>query len=199
MAGSKNAVENNWGASMFGLSTALKGYYTSEKISDEDKKNAAEGGVILAGVTAGVAAGVVASPLLPESAIIGGAISGRMNAITTGDVNATDVGIWTVVGVITGGYGTVGWGVAGAATSSYLKDEDPVVGGVIAGTSSLIGYGAGKYAQGFFQNKLNPVANKYLYEASNGFTGFTGNYIESSIPAYAGGYLVLAQVKVLII
>ena len=133
--------------------------------------------------------------VLPETAIIGGTITGGGNAagqyLTTGKVNSNDVIIWTIVGMFTGGYGTglwgtTGWGIAGGATSSYLKDENPIMGGFIGGSSSFVGYGAGKLVKNPLQSWFNPVANKYIHETNRGFLGITGHYTESSIPAWGG-------------
>ena len=133
--------------------------------------------------------------VLPESAIIGGTISGGGNAagqyLTTGKVNINDTIIWTGVGMFTGGYGTglwgtTGWGIAGGATSSYLKDENPIIGGLIGGSSSFVGYGAGKLVENPLQSWFNPIANKYIHETNRGFLGITGHYTESSIPSVAG-------------
>ena len=133
--------------------------------------------------------------VLPKSAIIDGTISCEGNVagqyLTSGKVNSNDVIIWTIVGMFTGGYGTglwgtTGWGIAGGATSSYLKDENPIIGGLIGGSSSFVGYGAGKLVENPLQSWFNPIANKYIHETNRGFLGITGHYTESSIPSVVG-------------
>lgn len=46
--------------------------------------------------------------------------------------------------------------LAGGATSSYLKGDDPLKGGVISGAASGLGYGVGKLTQGQLDKVLNP-------------------------------------------
>ena len=136
--------------------------------------------------------------LLPEEAIIGGALSGTANIggqyFTNKDkkINWADVGIATVVGGITGGLGsgfweTVSWNAAGGATSSYIKDENPLIGGVIGAGSSSIGYGIGKLIEKPLQFWMNPVANKYIHETNKGYLGITGHFTGYPLPPYIGG------------
>ena len=149
-------------------------------------------------IASGVATGViVGGVVLPDTAIIGGSLSGAINAgmqytlNPDGSINWTDVGIASGVGAVTGGagtgfWGTVGWNAAGGATSSYLKDENPIIGALIGAGSSSIGYGAGKLVEKPLQSWFNPVANKYIHETNRGFLGITGHFTESSIPAIGG-------------
>ena len=205
ISSSKNAVENNYGDyvgyAFYNASKTKCGddpeciNKTTMEIMQGQKEFMDKYGkpIIIAEAAALTLPALIS--VLPESAIIGGTISGGGNAVgqylTTGKVNSNDVIIWTGVGMFTGGYGTglwgtTGWGIAGGATSSYLKDENPIIGGLIGGSSSFVGYGAGKLVENPLQSWFNPVANKYIHETNRGFLGITGHYTESSIPAWGG-------------
>ena len=205
ISSSKNAVENNYGDyvgyAFYNASKTKCGddpeciNKTTMEIMQGQKEFMDKYGkpIIIAEAAALTLPALIS--VLPETAIIGGTISGGGNAagqyLTTGKVNINDVIIWTGVGMFTGGYGTglwgtTGWGIAGGATSSYLKDENPIMGGLIGGSSSFVGYGVGKLVENPLQSWLNPVANKYIHETNRGFLGITGHYTESSIPALGG-------------
>ncbi|MBI0004617.1 VENN motif pre-toxin domain-containing protein, partial [Gilliamella sp. W8126] len=200
ISSSKNAVENNFmanqvmdefdrdyrdGLLLFNGDEKAATNYVNEMIRDR---------AIASGVATGV---IVGGVVLPDTAIIGGSLSGAINAgmqytlNPDGSINWTDVGIASGVGAVTGGagtgfWGTVGWNAAGGATSSYLKDENPIIGALIGAGSSSIGYGAGKLVEKPLQSWFNPVANKYIHETNRGFLGITGHFTESSIPAIGG-------------
>ncbi len=140
--------------------------------------------------------GLFAGPILPESAIIGGSLSGAINAgmqyvlNKDGSISWTDVGITTGVGAITGGigtgfWGTVGWNAAGGATSSYLEGKDPLVGAAIGTISSGVGYFGGKWFEGSLQKAFNPVSKQYEWIPIGMWT-ITKPAPQSSIPAIGG-------------
>ncbi|MEY0867549.1 VENN motif pre-toxin domain-containing protein [Providencia alcalifaciens] len=98
------------------------------------------------------------------TAVIGGTSNAGIQYILTGNINPDDVLIASYVGGFTantGLVGTVGINGLGGATSSVLKDEDPLEGGLTSGLSSGVGYGAGKLI------KLG--TNKWGYWVSDGF------------------------------
>ncbi|GAB83255.1 hypothetical protein EB105725_66_00020, partial [Shimwellia blattae DSM 4481 = NBRC 105725] len=50
---------------------------------------------------------------------------------------------------------TIGVNAASGVTSSYLKGDDLLKGGVMSGAASGLGYGVGKVVQGQFDKVLN--------------------------------------------
>ena len=195
IAAGKNAVENN----------AISGQFVGKSEEEIIKKiraqanceNDREGCELVGTIVVGTILAPIVIPLLPEEAIIGGALSATANIggqyffNKDKKINWTDVGIATGVGGITGGlgsgfWGTVGWNAAGGATSSYLEGKDPLIGGLIGAGSSSFGYGAGKLVEKPLQSWINPVANKYIHETNKGFLGITGHFTESYIPTWSG-------------
>ncbi|SUC78886.1 Uncharacterised protein [Providencia stuartii] len=78
------------------------------------------------------------------TAAIGGSANAGFQYVLTGEINPTDVLISSYVGALTantGFLGTVGWNATGGATSSWLKDEDPLQGAAISG------FGAGLWCR----------------------------------------------------
>ncbi|GAA5107803.1 hypothetical protein GCM10023211_09300 [Orbus sasakiae] len=143
VAGSKNAVENNFMAQQV-RDEYDKDYRDGLLLFNGDEKKATEyanGIIVDRGQAAAVGLGALfTAPLLPKSAIIGGVVSGGMNAgvqyVTTGDVNTNDVMIWTSVGVITGGYGTGLLGTTGF-TGHFIESSVPAnVGSFFSSASS---------------------------------------------------------------
>ena len=196
IAAGKNAVENN----------AISGQFVGKSEEEIIKKiraqanceNDREGCELVGTIVVGTILAPIVIPLLPEEAIIGGALSATANIggqyffNKDKKINWTDVGIATGVGGITGGlgsgfWGTVGWNAAGGATSSYIKDENPLIGGVIGAGSSSIGYGIGKLIEKPLQFWMNPVANKYIHETNKGYLGITGHFTGYPLPPYIGG------------
>ncbi|XKM14505.1 hemagglutinin repeat-containing protein [Orbaceae bacterium ac157xtp] len=205
VAAGKNAVENNHldmasqvmyeykqdyrdGLLLFGGDEKAATDYANNMMKDRSIASAIGLGIFFGGAA------------LPETAIIGGGLSGAVNVGVQyvmnedGSINWTDVGISSGVGAVTGGmgtgfWGTVGWNATGGAASSYLKDENPFIGGLIGAWSSSIGYGAGKLMENPLQTWLNPIANKYIHETNKGFLGITGHFTESSIPAIGGSLI----------
>ncbi|MDU4092037.1 MAG: adhesin [Pantoea sp.] len=105
----------------------------------------------------------IAWPLLPGAAattsLIGAGANAGVGLLINGEVNPNDVilGYWT--GAFTAGtglWGTMGVNAASGATSSWLKGDDPLKGGVMSGAASGLGYGAGKVLQGRLDKVLNP-------------------------------------------
>ncbi|ELO4994199.1 VENN motif pre-toxin domain-containing protein [Escherichia coli] len=107
---------------------------------------------------------VMAWPLLPEAAaltsLIGAGANAGVGLLINGEVNPDDVilGYWT--GAFTAGtglWGTMAVNAGSGATSSYLKGDDPLKGGLISGAASGLGYGAGKLVELPFDKVLNPM------------------------------------------
>ncbi|OBU04409.1 hypothetical protein AYY16_11450 [Morganella psychrotolerans] len=98
------------------------------------------------------------------TAAIGGSANAGIQYILTGEINPEDVLIASYVGALTantGLIGTVGWNATGGAASSWLKDEDPLMGATISGLGAGFGYSTGKLI------KLG--SNKWGYWVSDGF------------------------------
>ncbi|AFJ46800.1 hypothetical protein EBL_c17060 [Shimwellia blattae DSM 4481 = NBRC 105725] len=101
-------------------------------------------------------------PLLSGAAattsLIGAGANAGVGLLINGEVNPNDVilGYWT--GAFTAGtglWGTIGVNAASGVTSSYLKGDDLLKGGVMSGAASGLGYGVGKVVQGQFDKVLN--------------------------------------------
>nr|WP_160251020.1 hypothetical protein [Mixta theicola] len=129
-------------------------------------KEACSGGTPISCETAMAAVGsAIAWPLLPGAAattsLIGAGANAGVGLLINGEVNPNDVilGYWT--GAFTAGtglWGTMGVNAASGATSSYLKGDDPLKGGVISGAASGIGYGIGsKLVELPLDKVLNPM------------------------------------------
>lgn len=160
-------------------------------------ENDKEGCKIVGTIVIGTIIAPVAITLLPEEALIGGAINGTANLVCQhffgeeDKTDWTDVGISTLVGTITGGlgtglWGTIGWNATGGALSNQLNGKDPLIGALLGGGSSALGYGTGKLGEKMFNSWLNPVASKYIHETNKGYLGITGHFTESSIPTWSG-------------
>lgn len=192
-------VENNF-MTLIVMDEYERDYRDGLLLFDGDEKKASEyaNGIV---VDKGQAAliglgGLFGAPLLPESAIIGGSLSGAINAgmqytlNDDGSINWTDVGIATGIGGITGGlgtgfWGTVGWNTAGGATSNALKGEDPATGALSGALSSGFGYMGGKLLQGPLQKLFNPVSKQYEWIPTGVWT-ITKPAPQSSIPTWTG-------------
>ncbi|OCG10900.1 hypothetical protein A9G09_12430 [Gilliamella sp. wkB292] len=202
IAAGKNSVENNFMAQQV-MDEHEKDYKDGLLLFNGDEKKAAEyanGIIVDKGQAALIGLGsLFAAPVLPESAIIGGSLSGAINAgmqyvlNKDGSISWTDVGISTGVGAITGGIGTgflgtVGWNAAGGATSSYLEGKDPLVGAAIGTISSGVGYFGGKLLKGSLQKVFNPVSKQYEW-VPIGIWTITKPAAQSSVPAISGSAL----------
>ena len=132
-------------------------------------KEACSGGTPISCETAVAAIGTAMTwPLLPAAAattsLIGASANAGVGYLINGEVSPNDVilGYWTGVATVgTGLWGTMGVNAFSGATSSYLKGDDPLKGGVISGVASGLGYGAGKVVQGQLDKVLNPKWKSY--------------------------------------
>ncbi|MGD8106443.1 hemagglutinin repeat-containing protein [Pantoea sp. FN0302] len=162
----KNAVENNALGSVLAAANKQKPGTVANYESGTQAaiKEACSGGTPISCETAMAAVGsAIAWPLLPGAAattsLIGAGANAGVGLLINGEVNPNDVilGYWT--GAFTAGtglWGTMGVNAASGATSSYLKGDDPLKGGVMSGAASGLGYGAGKVLQGQLDKVLNP-------------------------------------------
>ncbi|HAT6804013.1 TPA: Contact-dependent inhibitor A, partial [Citrobacter freundii] len=149
----KNAVENNnLGAVLGAIESQKPGTVENyESGTQSSIKEACSGGTPVSCETAVAAMGsAMAWPLLPEIAattsLIGAAANAGVGLLINGEVNPNDVilGYWTgAFTAETGLWGTMAVNAGSGATSSYLKGDDPLKGGVISGVASGIGYGIG--------------------------------------------------------
>ncbi|MFY9996021.1 MAG: hypothetical protein WAK61_13650 [Leclercia sp.] len=104
--------------------------------------------------------------LLPGAAVttslIGAGANAGVGLLINGEVNPNDVilGYWT--GAFTAGTGLwemMAVNTGSGATSSYLKGDDPLKGGLISGAASGLGYGAGALFGGTF-GKFGPFSGE---------------------------------------
>ncbi|HDX8593533.1 TPA: hypothetical protein RQN76_004414 [Aeromonas dhakensis] len=110
----------------------------------------------------------VLSPELLLAAGIGGSAStGFQLWANGGDLSKVDAGdavFAAYLSAATAGWGfwsTVGANGAGGAYMSYLKGEDPLVGGVASGVGASIGYGVGKVIETPLNGAFNPNWKNY--------------------------------------
>ncbi|MDW8847093.1 VENN motif pre-toxin domain-containing protein [Erwinia sp. MMLR14_017] len=162
----KNSLENNNLASVLAAANKQRPGTTANYESGTQAaiKEACNGGTPVSCETAMAAVGsVIVWPLLPEIAastsLIGAGANAGVGLLINGEVNPNDVilGYWT--GAFTAGtglWGTMGVNAVSGATSSYLKGDDPLKGGVISGVASGIGYGIGSK---LFEMPLDKVLN----------------------------------------
>ena len=163
----KNAVENNALGSVLAAANKQKPGTVENYASGTQAaiKEACSGGTPVSCETAVAAMGsAMAWPLLPVAAattsLIGGGANAAVGLLINGEVNPNDVilGYWT--GAFTAGtglWGTMAVNAGSGATSSYLKGDDPLKGGLISGATSGLGYGAGKLVELPFDKVLNPM------------------------------------------
>ncbi|WP_435954718.1 hemagglutinin repeat-containing protein [Dryocola sp. BD626] len=163
----KNAVENNALGSVLAAANKQKPGTTAnyESGTQEAIREACSGGTPVSCETAVAAMGsAMVWPLLPAAAgttsLIGAGANAGIGWLINGEVNPNDVilGYWT--GALTAGTGlggTMGVNAASGATSSYLKGDDPLKGGVISGAASGLGYGVGKLVELPLDKVLNPM------------------------------------------
>ncbi|MEZ6876205.1 VENN motif pre-toxin domain-containing protein [Enterobacter sp. KBR-315C3_2022] len=163
----KTVVENNSLAHVLAATEANKPG-TVEKWQEEQQaaiKEACSGGTPVSCETAVAAMGsLMAWPLLPEAmattSLIGASANAGISYLFNGEVTPNDVilGYWT--GALTANtelIGTMTWNAANGATSSYLKGDDPLKGGVTSGIATGFGYGAGKLIELPLDKFLNPM------------------------------------------
>ncbi|WP_039992972.1 VENN motif pre-toxin domain-containing protein, partial [Serratia odorifera] len=162
----KNSAENNNLANVLAAAEKSKPgtieKYEADKQSEIAK--ACSGGTPVSCQAMVAAAGTaLAGPLLPGAALVTGGIGGGANAgiqyLANGEINPNDVIIATWIGAATAGtgfWGTVAANGVGGATSSYIKGDDPLQGGLINGAAAGLGYGAGKLTQGASDKVINP-------------------------------------------
>ncbi|QWZ79221.1 DUF637 domain-containing protein [Aeromonas sp. FDAARGOS 1419] len=132
----------------------------------------------------------VLSPELLLAAGIGGSASSFQLWANGGDLSKVDAGdavFAAYLSAATAGWGfwsTVGANGAGGAYMSYLKGEDPLVGGVASGVGASIGYGVGKVIETPLNGIFNP--NWKNYEWIDLGLGISKPLEASSIPSIAG-------------
>ena len=163
----KNAVENNALGSVLAAANEQKPGIVANYESGTQAaiKEACSGGTPVSCETAMAAVGsAIAWPLLPGAAattsLIGAGANAGVGLLINGEVNPNDVilGYWT--GAFTAGtrlWGTMAVNADSGATSSYLKGDNPLKGGLISGAASGLGYGAGKLVELPFDKVLNPM------------------------------------------
>lgn len=166
-------VENNTLGSVLAAANKQKPGTTANYESGTQAaiREACSGGTPVSCETAMAAVGsAIAWPLLPGAAattsLIGAGANAGVGLLINGEVNPNDVilGYWT--GAFTAGtglWGTMGVNAASGATSSYLKGDDPLKGGVMSGAASGLGYGAGKVLQGQLDKVLNPNWKNWVW------------------------------------
>jgi len=164
--GGKTVVENNSLAHVLAAIEANKpGTVDSwTKEQQEQIREACSGGTPVSCETAVAAMGsAMAWPLLPGAAattsLIGAGANAGVGMLINHEINPNDVilGYWT--GALTAGtglWGTMAVNAGSGATSSYLKEDDPLIGGAMSGMASGLGYGAGKVLQGQLDKFINP-------------------------------------------
>ncbi|TQI81341.1 VENN motif-containing pre-toxin protein [Serratia fonticola] len=201
----KNALENNNLVNVLAAVNKEKPGTVEQWQADKQAeiKKACSGGTPVSCQTMVMAAGsALAWPLLPETAMTTSLIGGSVNtAIQYGfngtiDVNDVLFAYWT--GAATAGTGLIGTvylnGASGAA-SSYLKGDNPGVGGLISGTAAGVGYGAGKllsvgtnglanWLSDGFDPKFNPVLRNQT-EIIGQFT-ISKDMLPSQLPGMLG-------------
>ena len=104
-------------------------------------------------------------PLLPEAmaitSLVGAGANAGIGLLMNGEVNPNDLILAYWTGAFTAGtglWGTMAVNAGSGATSSYLKGDDPLKGGVISGVASGIGYGIGsKLVELPLDKVLNPM------------------------------------------
>lgn len=171
MQAGKVTVENNALGSVLAAANKQKpgtvaNYEEGTKVAI---KEACSGGTPISCETAVAAMGTAMTwPLLPAAAaatsLIGAGANAGVGYLINGEVSPNDVilGYWTGVATVgTGLWGTMGVNAVSGATSSYLKGDDPLKGGVISGVASGLGYGVGKVVQGQLDKVLNPKWKSY--------------------------------------
>ncbi|WP_285112465.1 VENN motif pre-toxin domain-containing protein [Leclercia adecarboxylata] len=134
----KTVVENNSLAHVLAAIEAKKpGTVDSwTKEQQEQIREACSGGTPVSCETAVAAMGsAMAWPLLSGAAATTSLIGASANA---------------------GVGGTMAVNAGSGATSSYLKGDDPLIGGAMSGMASGLGYGAGKVLQGQLDKFINP-------------------------------------------
>lgn len=105
----------------------------------------------------------MAWPLLPGAAattsLIGAGANAGVGMLINHEVNPNDVILDYWTGALTAGtglWGTMAINAGSGATSSYLKGDDPLIGGAMSGMASGLGYDAGKVLQGQLDKFINP-------------------------------------------
>jgi hypothetical protein len=109
--------------------------------------------------------------LTPEAVVIGGGISGGVNAgaqylINDGKVDWGNVGITAGVGALTYGAGllyTVGANGAAGGYMNYRQGSSVVEGVLIGGVTAGIGWGVGTVITNGFNPIFNPIRNSYTF------------------------------------
>ncbi|MCS3770384.1 hypothetical protein HNP12_004524 [Aeromonas hydrophila] len=147
-------------------------------------KNAAIAGFGLVGLP------LLSSELLLAAGIGGGANTGFQLWANDGDFSKVDATEAVFAAYLSAG--TAGWGFwstvaangTGGAYMSYLKGEDPLVGGVASGVGASIGYGVGKVIETPLNGIFNP--NWKNYEWIDLGLGISKPLEASSIPSIAG-------------
>ncbi len=136
---------------------------------------------------------LLSSELLLAAGIGGGASAGFQLWANGGDFSKVDATEAVFAAYLSAG--TAGWGFwstvsangAGGAYMSYLKGEDPLVGGVASGVGASIGYGVGKVIETPLNGAFNP--NWKNYEWIDLGLGVSKQADISSIPSSVGNAL----------
>lgn len=145
---------------------------------------------------------VMAWPLLPgfaaTTSLVGAGANAGIGLLFNGEVNPNDVVFTYWTGVFTSGtglWGTVAVNAASGGVSSYLKDNDPLKGGIFSGVASGFGYGAGKLLQGQLNNVLNP--NWKSWEWVEAGMGVSKPMPLDTLPGMAGNTLCSGATEIL--
>ncbi len=167
----KVTIENNSLGSVLAAANANKPGTISQWQADKQAEigKACSGGTPVSCQTMVAAAGtLLTGPLTSGAALTAGGIGAGANAgiqyLVNGSVDPNDVilGYWTGVATAGAGFwGTVTVNSMSGATSSYIKGDDPLKGGVINGAASGVGYGVGKLIQGPMNSVINPNWKNY--------------------------------------
>lgn len=142
--------------------------------------------------------GLVGLPLLPSELLLAAGIGGGANTgfqlwANDGDFSKVDATEAVFAAYLSAG--TAGWGFwstvaangTGGAYMSYLKGEDPLVGGLASGVGASIGYGVGKVIETPLNGAFNP--NWKNYEWIDLGLGISKQPDISSIPSSVGNAL----------
>ncbi|HHF0155523.1 TPA: hemagglutinin repeat-containing protein, partial [Enterobacter roggenkampii] len=164
----KTMVENNTLAHVLAAAEANKAgtieQWQKEKQAEIEK--ACSGGTPVSCESAMAAIGsAMVWPLLPEAmaitSLVGAGANAGIGLLMNGEVNPNDLNLAYWTGAFTAGtglWGTMAVNAGSGATSSYLKGDDPLKGGVISGVASGIGYGIGsKLVELPLDKVLNPM------------------------------------------
>jgi hypothetical protein len=178
-----NAIINNQVANQF-ANNVIKG--TGQVLGAA--ANSALGNAVLGAV------GNSVLKLTPEAVVIGGGISGGVNAgaqyLFNDKVDWGNVGITAAVGALTFGavfLYTVGANGAAGGYMNYKQGDSIVTGALIGGGSAGLGWAAGTAFTNGFNPVFNPIRNSYIFYPPAAGSYFLRTPPVSPVPNILGG------------